>query len=386
MKNNKLLNQNNVITWFRRYESRQLVNSADLLVNSKYKFRIEQLDGDGHSKFICYSEKFKIKDKNSWKEIIYMDPIYDFSRTRSEVNEKKMKCLGFHDLIKQNIEEKTIILSSPQSEENVKAYFRELKYSGTTKYLLEICQIKNKQLDKAELLSTAKKLSKKFGFELIPIVDLEDFAQKKVDKLKLKYQTILKKATEIYQKSNDETHDINHALRVAQTLFFISYKEKFQLKAKEDELFLASILHDIDRSNKKDHSESSAKKAIELMTDLKIPKATSLEVAALIKKHSHSKVHEPKLSTAQKLLQDADFLDCFNLEMIPRVFLYQGSNIRSCKSILEHITTKCLYAKRDDFHFESSRIKAFPGWLLLNHFVSGLNKDNQKLEQSFFYF
>ena len=382
--NNQLLNQENNIIWFRSFESKKLIHSADVLIRSNYKYSIEQLNGDSHSRFLCYSEQVREKENLSWQEITYMDSIYDFSRTRAEINNKKASCLDFHVLTKEEIEERTVLLRTPWADQNIKAYYRELKYLNITKRFVDICRIKEEPWPAGEPLTTAKSLCEKYDFQILPIINSEIHAKKVIKKLKNKYRFLLEKAKEIYINSNDDAHDINHALRVAEALFKLSYKEDLEISEKAEALFLAAIMHDIGRTNGKHHSEASAQKAIELMYEAKVSENLHFEVAGLIKKHSHINVKAANLTLYQKLIQDADFLDCFSLEMIPRAFLYKGEHTALRKNAINHIIKKCLYAEKSDFHFNSTRLMAYPGWLFLNSFISNLDANYKKIQQPYF--
>lgn len=361
------------IRLFRRYERREFLHRAEGLLRPSWQFVIEHLEGDGHSRLLCYSERVCRREGLSWNDITFMDPVYEFSRTRAEVNERKMECMGYVASRVDHVTEDTLVLS-PGADGQVEAYYRKRRYaeSGRVERRLEICRKEGGGWPEGEPLHTAEHLAAEHGLRLLPFGTPETEADEAVRRLCERYAALCGMAEELYALRNDEGHRADHALRVARNLFAIASEEGLDLAGREDTCFLAALLHDIDRTSGRGHAAASAREAERLLGEHGVPDGVRSAVGGTIERHSHRFVGDADLSPEQRLLQDADFLDCFALEMIPRACLH-GSNGRALRDVLEHLAGKCLRAERADFHFEATRRWALPGWLLLRAFVVRLD-------------
>ena len=357
----------------RQYELRWFLSPAELLLRPDYQFVCEHTDGDGHSRLLCFKEKTVREGHHSWNEIAYMDPVYDFSRTRTDVNERKASCMGYVTSRTDKIKEDVVVLPV-SSKAPLKAYYceRRLANEAPIERRLEICLMKTEQWPEGEPLRTAVLLAAEQGLEIQPFETPDDVAGRIVGDMLVKYATLFSEIKDFCAKENDEGHQVDHALRVARNLFAIAAEEAINIAP--DTGFLAALLHDLVRSGDGDHSTASAREAFRFLNAAGLGEEACDTLCAIIKKHSHRFVHQPELSTEQRLIQDADFLDCFSLEMIPRTYLFSNKP-RAHRTVQEHLTEKCLKAPYSDFHFESTRRRALPGWLLLKAYLIQLDKN-----------
>jgi hypothetical protein len=99
-----------------------------------------------------------------------MDPVYEFSRTRANINDKKVKCMGYTSTEKRSINERTTLLSEPNAPD-LKVYYRELDYNDGTprECLLEIYRIKDTPWPDGEPIATAETVAGTLGLNILPL-------------------------------------------------------------------------------------------------------------------------------------------------------------------------------------------------------------------------
>jgi len=125
-------------------------------------------------------------------------------------------------------------------------------------------------------------------------------------------------------KSDDPSHDFEHALRVLSNAERIAREERADL----DIIVPAALFHDI-VSWPKNHpratfsSEESAKKLKKILTDMNYPKDKIKKACYAVQVCSFSKGIVPHLLEA-KILQDADFLEATGAIIVMRCFASTG--------------------------------------------------------------
>jgi molybdenum cofactor biosynthesis enzyme MoaA len=157
------------IQWLREYEYQQLDPKSGVTIDTPYNFHIEQLKGDGHSNLICSREEICREQDLCRKDVTFMDPIYEFSRTRASINVKKIKCMGYTVTVKKDITERTTLLSEP-NDPNLKVYYRELTYLGQSEpeYLLEVYRIKGEDWPAGEPVAVIKRVAEIWDLNILP--------------------------------------------------------------------------------------------------------------------------------------------------------------------------------------------------------------------------
>lgn len=320
-----------------------------------------------HSRILCAHVRTVTCDEMTWQSTRYFDPVYDFSRTRREVNARKLEMMGVIAVESQDLETDEAILPVPSAlpAEAVLKMQHDLQTREET-WSLVFRFTTEGPWDKEEVLKAARDLAQQWGLVLVPHRDAAALARAALKRLCAEHHILLDAARGYYE-SNDPGHQLDHILRVAENALHLRMAESVS-SVPEKTLFLAALLHDMVRSPATGHAAASADEAIQLLHRHGLASKTCRAVAATIRTHSHCCVAQPGLSEAQKLLQDADFLDCFGLPMIIRSCLYHQASLVE-EAVAEHLLAKCLRATAEDFHYESARRLALPGWHIIRQQV-----------------
>ncbi|MEM0372257.1 MAG: HD domain-containing protein [archaeon] len=131
--------------------------------------------------------------------------------------------------------------------------------------------------------------------------------------------SLVKKIVEKELRKNGD-HDYSHTMRVYANAMKIAKKEKCDPEI----VALASLLHDISEGEgHRMHHLSSAKRAREILTELKCPERVISGVERAVLAHRFSMPPEPSTIEA-KIVQDADRLDALGAVGIARCFSFGG--------------------------------------------------------------
>jgi molybdenum cofactor biosynthesis enzyme MoaA len=134
------------------------------LPNSDFHFLLTEFDEDTHSKLVCYRQKEKSSGAFSWTEIDYLDPVYEFSRTRAEVNRKKVLAMGLELPEPICVKEDSVMLNHTPSEYS--AMLRKLRENDVEKIFLEILRSASECWNADEPLHSARKMAEQHALDL----------------------------------------------------------------------------------------------------------------------------------------------------------------------------------------------------------------------------
>lgn len=138
--------------------------SLGKLQNGGFDFQLIEFDEDTHSKLICYRKSEKSAGGISWMEIDYLDPVYDFSRTRAEVNRKKVRAMGMKLGEPLVVKESSVKLDHPLSKHS--ALLRRLVENGRLKTVLEIQRLDETAWRSEEPLESAALFAERYSLDL----------------------------------------------------------------------------------------------------------------------------------------------------------------------------------------------------------------------------
>ncbi len=129
-------------------------------------------------------------------------------------------------------------------------------------------------------------------------------------------------------------HRYDHLRRVLRNALMLAQQEGMEVDYFV--LCAACLLHDIDSpyERKNEHVELSARRAREIMEELKFPQDKMERVVRVIEQHSTEKPAEI-VDLEAKLLFDADKLDGVGAVGVARVFLYCGQKGMSIEEAAE---------------------------------------------------
>jgi len=133
--------------------------------NSEFKFLLIELDEDTHSKLVCFKETAKNNNEFHWIEMDYLDHVYEFSRTRAEVNRKKVLAMGLELNDPITVEEDSIILSNITSLYT--ARLKRISENGETRFLLEILRPSSELWENNEPITFAIRIAQVHDIEFL---------------------------------------------------------------------------------------------------------------------------------------------------------------------------------------------------------------------------
>jgi molybdenum cofactor biosynthesis enzyme MoaA len=122
------------------------------LPNSEYEFLLIEYESSTHSKLVCFKKSIKSNGNVNWIELEYFDPVYEFSRTRSEVNRRKIDAMGFILPKGIQVEEESVVLSR---NGGLITILKKLSEGGMQKLIMEIAKICSDDWESEEPLKTA---------------------------------------------------------------------------------------------------------------------------------------------------------------------------------------------------------------------------------------
>lgn len=185
-------------------------------------------------------------------------------------------------------------------------------------------------------------------------------------------------------------HTFDHTERVYNLAIRIAKQEKADLQVVQ----AAALLHDIGRK-KEDidpkicHAEESAKLAPKILRSIDFPEKKIEKVQECIKKHRKSKGLKA-ITKEEKIIQDADRLDCIGATAIVRTFEHGGIRGRptydlsippmknytgKSKTSLNHFYEKILKMKPDSFNTRYARKYAKQRYEFTKKFVEEFEKE-----------
>ncbi|MFA7578249.1 MAG: radical SAM protein [Candidatus Muiribacteriota bacterium] len=350
--------------------------SKNNIIKSEWDFRLEiPHQNKDASKIICFKKQFLKRGKLHFYNETYLDKIYDFSRTRLSISRKKLCAMDYIKLNENIISEKIIEFREFENSEDY-ITLKKISISNNTEYILEITAKNDSEI--------LKKICKKYKITLIDIINDDLYADERIKFFFKKYYVLIKTIKKNYYNNNDLSHNFNHIERVLLNAFKIIFNEKIVIN--EDIVFISVLMHDICRnSNTKNHG----KEASEILKKYLLEDFSTKDISKIsnaVKYHSHSNINRKKFNLETKILQDADFLDCFNMHMIYRTYFYNFLNKNiSHKKILEHIIDKVLNANHNDFNFTFSRVFAINGWYSLRNFILATEPDLKQIPENPFF-
>lgn len=131
--------KSSLVIKFKAYREIQLVHSSHQATDTNYTFLLIESSEETHSIIKCYKEKIVEQEGISWKSLVFLDPIYDFSMTRAEINRKKIKAMGYVLGAQTDFEEDTVLLTDPGTDSYpVLLKRRRILSTGSNDYSLEV--------------------------------------------------------------------------------------------------------------------------------------------------------------------------------------------------------------------------------------------------------
>ncbi len=317
-----LKDQAKVVT-FKKFTKTNLMHRSELLNSSEYFFQLVESDEETHSRIICFQKRSENTDTIAWQEIEYLDPIYDFSRTKASVNRKKIQAMGYIPLKHSMISENTILLTDKNVQKlPVFLRYQEDVTTDTLKIFLEVLRVENKPWPDNEPLSTALRVAEEFSLKLIPLRTPSEIALDRLTELIRKH---------IPSKKNENLKYIYPVVFNALLIYHMLSKDELP-NTSDEELFLTAT----NNSPASQHSKNDSK---------------------------------PENQVMRYIIEDALILEKYNFQKV--ILSYRANTLDS--SILEYITEECLKVSRSDFNFKQTCVLALPGWYLLADYVKALD-------------
>ncbi len=317
-----LKDQAKVVT-FKKFTKTNLMHRSELLTTSDYFFQLIESDEETHSRIICFQKHTVNNDTLNWQKIKYLDPVYDFSRTKAIMNRKKIKAMGYIPLNYSIISENTILLTD-KSIQKLPVFLRYHE-DVTTKKLnifLEVLRVEDKPWPDDEPLSTALRVAEEFSLKLISLRTPSEIALDRLTELIRKH---------IPSEKNENLKYIYPVVFNALLIYHTLPKDELP-NTSDEELFLTAI----NDSPASQHSKNDSK---------------------------------PENQVMRYIIEDALILEKYNFQKV--ILSYRANTLDS--SILEYITEKCLKVSRNDFNFKQTCVLALPGWYLLADYVKAID-------------
>lgn len=129
--------KSSLIISYREIRETRFVHRSSAPEDSDFTFLLIESDEETHSVIACFRENKVALNNLSWNEISYFDPVYDFSRTRAEVNRKKLQVMGYRPCEADQIVEETILLTMPRSD-RLPVILRKRRYISTGKQICDL--------------------------------------------------------------------------------------------------------------------------------------------------------------------------------------------------------------------------------------------------------
>lgn len=353
-----LINSRQVVT-FRKYRETKLIHRSQQLTQQEFSFLLTESAEETHSRITCFREHATSINDMNWCEIEFFDPVYDFSRTRANVNKKKIRAMGYIPLQQMDIEEDTVLLTEPGKDVfPVLLRRRRVKPSGRYKLQFEVLRSKDDIWPNGEPLSTAIHTAKLYNLQLVPLESSEDIVTRKMAFFRNRYCDLIEHI------SCDQDDKLGYAMRIAFNvlLLYNSIELQEREEVNEETLFLSALIY-----NQREQFDLNDIEIQDLLAKWTIPNILQYSIIKILDAFP---TNDSTLSMAQKLLQDAILLDCFNIRMIRH--LYEKNH--SQKEIYQYIR-KYLRASSDDFNYEQTRMLAIPGWYYLLDYVRTIEPD-----------
>jgi len=156
---NRILSKPGICT-YREYDRFEL----GVPPNSRFSFVLLEFSASTHSKLVCYKKTERTSGNVSWKELVFMDPVYDFSRTRADVNRKKIEAMGLNLVKPDVVKEETTVLDRLESSI---AVLKKQTINGVELVVLEILALqKGNPPEKSAILKHAQETVRRNNLRL----------------------------------------------------------------------------------------------------------------------------------------------------------------------------------------------------------------------------
>lgn len=145
----KLMSKSGVCT-YREYSRYDLGTPP----NSGFRFILIEYAASTHSKLVCYRQETRRKESIVWNELEFMDPVYEFSRTRAEINRKKIAAMGLTLTEPETVIEESMVVDRT---DNTATIIKKQIIDGEERAFLEILKLPLGNVDDTYTLDIAKK-------------------------------------------------------------------------------------------------------------------------------------------------------------------------------------------------------------------------------------